>query len=51
MDANLEPEETNALELQPKPVVPAVEDDFGDDQLGERQPQACSMEEGCPSCQ
>lgn len=28
-----------------------VEDDFGDEQLGERQPQACSMEDGCTGCQ
>lgn len=51
MDANLEPEETTALELQPKPVVPDLEDDFGDEKLGERQPAACSMEEGCIVCQ
>lgn len=25
--------------------------DFSDVQLGERQPEACSMEEGCERCQ
>jgi hypothetical protein len=37
---------------QPLEASPAaVEDDFGDEKLGERQPQACSLEEGCVVCQ
>jgi len=31
---------------------PLVDDlDLADTELGERQPEACSMEEGCSSCQ
>jgi hypothetical protein len=32
-------------------TVPNIEDDFGDESLGERQPGACSMEEACIVCQ
>ena len=34
------------------PPVPAnSEDDFGDEPLGERQAEACSLDEGCTVCQ
>ncbi len=38
------------------PAAPAspsatIEDDFGSEELGERQPSACSLEAGCISCQ
>jgi|GEM_PF-5942442 hypothetical protein len=35
----------------PEPLPPEDDLDFGDVELGERQPDACSMEEGCDSCQ
>jgi hypothetical protein len=35
----------------PAATISAIEDDFGDEQLGERQPLACSMDEGCIVCQ
>jgi hypothetical protein len=37
--------------IQPAAPSPSVEDDFGDEQLGERQPQVCSLEDGCAVCQ
>lgn len=40
----------NSDELVP-PVTTHPEDDFGDEQLGERQPEACSLDEGCTVCQ
>lgn len=34
------------------PAVADIEDDFADVELGERQPEVCTMEEGCTSgCQ
>ena len=51
MEMHLETQEEPALKMPPKPAAPSVEDDFGDEKLGERQPQACSMEDGCTVCQ
>jgi hypothetical protein len=47
--------ETEAEEASREPIaaaaMPGIEDDFGDETLGERQPAACSLEEGCIVCQ
>ncbi len=40
----------NAAAASP-PVATDPEDDFGDVALGERQAEACSMDEGCTVCQ
>lgn len=40
----------NSNEINP-PVPTTPEDDFGDEQLGERQAEACSLDEGCTVCQ
>lgn len=42
----------DATATQAPAPAPLQDDlDFGDEQLGERQGAACSMEEGCESCQ
>lgn len=47
----IEPAKDSAT-LKPEPPVPVnPEDDFGDESLGERQPEACSLDEGCTVCQ
>lgn len=33
------------------PVAQVEDDDFGDVELGERQPEVCTMDEGCTTCQ
>ncbi len=48
-DQKPEPEET--MREQVPQAAASIEDDFGDEPLGARQPQACSMEEGCTVCQ
>ncbi|MBL9151109.1 MAG: hypothetical protein JNK37_01420 [Verrucomicrobiales bacterium] len=63
MNAELSPltgselESNNPTSGLPTPVASATsalmddDDDFGDVELGERQVEACSMEEGCTVCQ
>jgi hypothetical protein len=42
----------DATESQAPAPAPLQDDlDFSDVQLNERQPEACSMEEGCERCQ
>ena len=33
------------------PEALVEDDDFGDVELGERQPEVCTMDEGCTTCQ
>jgi hypothetical protein len=42
-------EDTTHQNVLPTPLEDDL--DFGDVALGERQPEACSMEEGCERCQ
>jgi hypothetical protein len=56
--SNIEPMDTEptVLELEqastPIPAPPPpLEDEFGDEKLGERQFGVCTMEEGCQVCQ
>jgi hypothetical protein len=54
MIARPENQRLSADEAIPKSGAVAmieIEDDFGDEQLGQRQLEACSMEEGCIVCQ
>lgn len=44
------PKEVNENVANPAPTSDP-DDDFADVELGERQPEVCSMEEGCTSCQ
>ncbi len=48
---DLEPKADETNREQVAAAAPNIEDDFGDEQLGERQPAACSLEEGCTVCQ
>jgi hypothetical protein len=46
--------ETETEEASREPIaaaLPSIEDDFGDESLGERQSGVCTMEEGCIVCQ
>ena len=39
------------MPTDPKPQPLTPEDDFENEFLNDRQPEACSMDEGCTSCQ
>ncbi len=45
------PESTEKPKEDPKANSIDLDDDFENEPLGERQEEACSLEEGCESCQ
>lgn len=51
-DPSATTEAVDATASQASAPAPLLDDlDFSDVQLNERQPEACSMEEGCERCQ
>ena len=51
-DPSVPTEAVDSTKSQTPAPAPLLDDlDFGDEQLGERQGEACSMEEGCERCQ
>ena len=54
-DITPDPASPTKVESAPETSMPASaileDDDFGDEELGERQADACSMEEGCTVCE
>lgn len=52
--ANHDPDASTGTTDQPANTPRAVadiDDDFADVELGERQPEVCTMDEGCTTCQ
>ncbi len=48
-DYNTAALETETASVQPSPML-SPDDDFDQEELGERQPEACSNEAGCTVC-
>ena len=54
MNSNASEQPGADTETEPAPntsKTPNPDDEFENEELGERQPEACSLDEGCLSCQ